>query len=72
MKLKYPGPFEADIPALRAVGVKPGDVVTVEDPAIAENLLRQGWQPADKAAEHLAAKITTPEPATAPEPAKEA
>ena len=59
-------------PTLPPPGVKPDDVLDVKDEAVAENLLRQGWEPAEKAAEALLKKINTPEPDTAPEPAKEA
>lgn len=54
MKLKYTGPFTADIPALRLVGVEPGADLEVVDEVIASSLLRQGFEPVDKAAKVLA------------------
>lgn len=68
MKIKYPGPFVADVPALRAVEVSPGDVLDVEDRTVAESLLRQGWTPADEVAEALLVEINAPEPDPEPGP----
>jgi len=67
VKIKYAGPFPVEVPALGRE-VTPGDVVDVKDAAVADSLLRQGWEPADKAAEAALKKITNPEPVPAPEP----
>lgn len=72
MKLKYPGPFEVDIPAIGVVGLKPGAEIDVPDEAIAESLLRQGYEPVDKEAKDLLKKINTPEPTVVPDPPQEA
>lgn len=68
MKLKYPGPFEVDIPAIGVVGLEPGAEIDVPDEAIAESLLRQGYEPVDEEAELLLVKINTPEPEPEPDP----
>lgn len=60
MKLINPGPFEADVPALGVVGVKPGDAVTIDDRDIAGSLLRQGWRPPTRPRRR---KTVTPEEA---------
>ncbi len=67
MKIRYAGPFPVEVPALGRQ-VEPGGAVDVKDAAVADSLLRQGWEPADKAAEAAQKKITNPEPVQAPEP----
>ena len=66
MKLKNPGPFAADYPALHLVDVPPEGELEVADVAIAESLLRQGHEPVDKEAKDLLKKINTPEPTETP------
>jgi len=60
VKLKNPSPFAADYPALHLVDVEPGAEFEVADVAIAESLLRQGHEPADKEAKDLLKQINTP------------
>lgn len=51
MKLIYPGPHdEVELPTV-GITARAGTPVEVEDPAVAEQLLAQGWTKASKAKE---------------------
>ena len=49
MQLRNPetAPFAVDIPSVGAFGVEPGATFDVVDPAVAAQLIEQGYEPAD-------------------------